>query len=161
LPNLNAQVVWYFPCGTVGNDVSYGGSNPSHTHTTQTPTVTADSVTTPSHTHSAGVGTSYYNVGLHNHGCPAPGNSVNTASSAANRSNGSGQGANLAIVGHTHSWGSSAAVNSLYDYHSHTATIGTTCGASNHDHTATLTTTNASSSYIPDNVISMRYYIKW
>jgi hypothetical protein len=130
--------------------------------TTTNNTVTSQSHTTPSHTHTRSTSTSYYNVAGHNHNVPGVGANVTGASSTANRSNGSGQGVNLAIVGHIHGWTSGGATNTVTDYHSHDISITTTCSAHNHSHSATLSTsTNTTTSYVPDNVISMRYYIKW
>jgi microcystin-dependent protein len=161
LPNLN-QSYWFFPCSTVGNEASYPVAASSHSHTTTNNTVTSQSHTTPSHTHTRSTYTSYYNVSGHNHNVPGVGANVNGASNTANRSNGSGQGANLAIVGHIHSWTSGGGTNTVTDSHSHDISITTTCSAHNHSHSATLSTsTNTTTSYVLDNVISMRYYIKW
>ena len=160
LPNLN-QSDWFFPCSTVGNESAYPLSHSSHSHTLTNNTITAADYTTVTHTHAGSVTSAGGGSGGHSHGVPAPGNSVNGASTTANRSNGSGQGVNLAIVGHTHSWGSAANSNIQNPYHTHTVSIGTTCSASNHSHTANLATSTSTDRYIPNNVISMRYYIKW
>jgi microcystin-dependent protein len=160
LPNLN-QSDWFFPCSTVGNESAYPLSHSSHSHTLTNNTITAANYSTVTHTHSGSVTSASGGSGGHSHGVPAPGNSVNTASSVANRSNGSGQGVNLAIAGHTHSWGSAANSNIQNPAHTHTVSIGTTCSASDHSHTANLGTSTSTDRYIPDNVISIRYYIKW
>jgi microcystin-dependent protein len=161
LPNINAQVSWTFPCSTVGSEAAYVVTSSAHTHSSATPTITAESLNIAEHNHNMSVATGGANTPAHSHYVINPGNSVNVASTQANRSNGAGQGANLAINGHTHSWGSYADNANATDNHNHNADIGTTCSASSHTHTATLTTTNTSSAYILNNVISMRYYIKW
>jgi microcystin-dependent protein len=159
LPDLNAQFSWIFPCGTVGNDISYGGSS-SHTHTAANATITSGTYTTAAHTHTVG-SNSQNATEAHTHSMSAPGVGINVASTLANRSNGSGQGTNLAIYGHTHSWGSSAGLDTAQHDHGHTMNMNVSSAASNHSHSATLVTNTTSGSYIPDNVISMRYYIKW
>lgn len=159
LPNLN-QSIWIFPCGTVGNEAAYPVASSSHTHTNSSTTITSENYLTAAHNHS--VSSNSQNAQeSHAHNISAPGVGINVASTLANRSNGSGQGVNLAIYGHTHSFGSAASIDNALHDHGHTMNMNVSSAASNHSHSATLTTTNASSSYIPDNVISMRYYIKW
>ena len=159
LPNLNAQTEWTFPCGIVGNAVSYGGAS-SHTHTSANVTVTSGVYTTVAHNHSFSGNTASANENHSHSAALSP--SINTSSSVANRSNGSGQGANLAIAGHTHSWGSSGGLDAANHTHSHPVSYNVSSAASDHSHSATLSTsTNTTTSYVPDNVISMRYYIKW
>lgn len=158
LPNLNAQVSWIFPCPTIGNAAAYGGSS-SHTHTANA-TITSGIYTTAAHTHTVS-SNSQNATEAHNHNMSAPGVGINVSSTIANRSNGSGQGVNLAIYGHTHSWGSSAGLDTAQHDHGHTMNMNVDSAASNHSHSATLATNADSGSYVPDNVISMRYYIKW
>jgi microcystin-dependent protein len=160
LPNLN-QLTWVHPCGTaVGSTSSYGGSS-LHTHNSASNTVTAQNASTPAHNHSANSNSNSATIN-HSHGGWGGGVGANNASNVANRSNGAGQGVNLAVAGHSHSWGYSMGGNAANDNHSHGSGITLASAASSHTHTATLTTNTASSSsYIPDNVISIRYYIKW
>lgn len=161
LPNLN-QSDWFFPCSTVGNEAAYPVAASSHSHTTANNTITGAAYETVSHTHTRSTYTSYYNAGVHNHNVPGVGANVTAASNTANRSNGSGAGVNLAIVGHIHGWTSGGNTNTVIDHHSHNISITTTCSASVHSHTATLSTsTNTTTPYVLNNVISMRYYIKW
>lgn len=160
LPNLNGNANWIFPCGTVGNALGNPGISASHTHTTGNQTVNSGNYSTVSHTHN-GSG----NIGVdndnHSHGGWSGGVGANNSSTTANRSNGSGQGTNLAIVGHTHSWGYDVGFNAVNSAHGHGYSFQTTCQANDHSHSATLATTSPSAEYILNNVISMRYYIKW
>lgn len=157
LPNLN-QASWVFPCGTVANDASYGGSS-SHAHTTATTVVTSDPYTTAAHNHTFAANT---NDTSENHGHSAdPGVAPNVSSTLANRSNGSGQGTNLAIYGHTHSWGSAGNLDAANHTHSHTLSFNVSSPDSNHTHATNISSNTNSTTYVPDNVISMRYYIKW
>jgi microcystin-dependent protein len=170
LPNINAQTDWIFPCCTVGNSTAYGGSS-SHTHSTLNTVVTSDPYTTASHTHATS-GPSFrvsnstdYN---HTHNGYSGAVGANNASNVANRSNGSGQGANLAISGHSHSWGYEVNVGNIITIdlnnqasHHHSVNFNISSAASNHSHSSTLTTSSSTDYYILNNVISMRYYIKW
>lgn len=161
LPNLNSQAEWHFPCGTIGNAASYGGSNPSHSHATSNQTVTSSNYSTVAHNHTSS-NNSNNTATNHNHTGSSGSVGANNSSTTANRSNGSGQGANLAIVGHTHSYNWSLGGSVLADAnHYHSSSITTACAAADHSHSATLSTSNVSSSYVPDNAIAMRYYIKW
>ena len=161
LPNLNAQADWTFPCGLVGNEVSYGGSS-SHTHTGVNATVTAADYTTAAHNHNSD-NNSNNSDSNHTHNGQSANVNLSNGSTATNRSNGSGQGVNLSVSAHSHPAG--AAYNTgggtVNHTHYHSSSLGVASAASNHGHSATLSTTANTTSYIPDNVISMRYYIKW
>lgn len=159
LPNLN-QSQWVFPCSTVGNETSYPVASSSHTHTNLNTTITSDNYQTAAHNHTSTNNSNDSNQ-YHQHSGTEGAVGANNASNVANRSNGSGQGVNLAIAGHQHSWYYNFGGDAQNHTHSHTSTLGVASAASNHSHSATLGTTTTSSSYIPDGVISMRYYIKW
>jgi microcystin-dependent protein len=159
LPNLN-QSNWFFPCSTVGNEAAYPVAASSHSHTAANNTVTSNNYQTPAHNHNSVNDSTGTNTN-HNHSGSSGGVAANSSSNVANRSNGSGQGTNLAIAGHTHSWGYNFAINSVNQNHYHSSSLGIASAASNHSHSSTLGTTTTSSPYILNNVISMRYYIKW
>jgi microcystin-dependent protein len=161
LPNLNSQAEWIFPCGTVGNEAAYVVTGSSHTHNAQNQTMTSSSYQTAAHNHNSS-GSSNSSNSNHAHNGAGGGVGANNSSSVANRSNGSGQGVNLAIAGHSHSWSYSFGINAANHTHQHGSSLGIASAASNHTHNTTLTTTvDATSPYILNNVISMRYYIKW
>ena len=159
LPNLN-QTSWIFPCSTVGNESSYPVAPSTHSHTTSNVTVNSADYSTVAHDHNSSNNSNATDYN-HSHNGYSGGVGANVASNLANRSNGSGQGVNLAIYGHTHSWGYAVNVGAVTDSHSHGSSITFTSAASNHSHSATLTTSTSSNEYVPDNVIAMRYYIKW
>ena len=159
LPKLNFDT-WIFPCSIVGNEISYPVASSSHSHTTATTAIGSDNYSTALHSHAVTTN-SLDQSANHNHGnndsAPAP----NVSSTLANRSNGSGQGTNLAIYGHTHGWSSNIAYGAANDTHSHAADFSLSSPASSHTHNATLSTSSSSNEYIPGSVISMRYYIKY
>ena len=161
LPNLNSQTYWIFPTGTVGNESAYPVASSNHSHNQFNTTIGSVNYETPAHNHSFAINSANSNEN-HAHNGPTPGVGINVSSTLANRSNGSGQGVNLAIYGHTHSWGSAGGLDAANHTHSHTVSFNASSGVSNHSHNSTMTTTtNTSNEYIPQNVISMRYYIKW
>lgn len=160
LPNLNSQSEWTFPCSTVGNQIAYGGSSVSHSHTTVNSTVTASNYTTPAHNHNSDSNSNNSNSN-HGHGGASGGVTPNVSSNIQNRSNGSGQGVNLAIYGHNHSAAYNFNVSGANHTHYHGSYLGIASAASNHSHSAGFSTTINITSYVPANVISMRYYIKW
>lgn len=160
LPNLQ-QAYWIFPTGTVGNATAYSASPSLHTHFSNT-TVTSADYNTAAHNHSVG-GTS--NASGHDHYHDSyyytGGGRWNGASNVANRSNGSGQGTNLAIAGHVHEFTQVGYINSNSTSHSHDPAFNVASDASNHSHSSSLTVTASSNTYVPQNVISLRYYIKY
>ena len=162
LPNLTSQADWTFPCSTVGNEAAYGGSSLSHTHNTVNSTVTAANYETSAHNHTSD-NNSNNSDSYHGHNGYFSNVNLSLSSNITNRSNGSGQGVNLSIYGHSHPSGAyvSTAGGPVYHTHYHGSSLGIASAASNHSHSATLSTTINTTSYVPDNVISMRYYIKW
>jgi microcystin-dependent protein len=160
LPNLN-QSSWIFPCSTVGNEAAYVVTSSSHTHSTQNQTMNSSAYQTAAHNHTSSNNSNNSNSN-HAHSGAGGGVGANVSSNLANRSNGSGRGVNLAIYGHTHSWGYDFNIGAADHTHYHGSSLGIASAASNHTHSTTLTTTvEGPSSYILDNVISIRYYIKW
>lgn len=160
LPNLN-QSSWIFPCSTVGNEAAYVITSSSHTHTTQNQTLTSTNYQTAAHNHTSS-NNSNNSDSNHAHNGASGGVGANVSSTLANRSNGSGQGANLAIYGHTHSYAYNFGIGAANHTHSHASGLGIASAASNHSHSATLSTvTEGPTDYILNNVIALRYYIKW
>jgi hypothetical protein len=160
LPNLQ-QAYWTFPTGTIGNAAAYSAAPSAHTHSANS-TVTSGDYNTAAHNHSVG-GTSNAGANPHYHGGYSfgGGGGWNGASNVANRSNGSGQGTNLATAGHVHEYTQAGYVNSSTDSHSHDPGFNVASDASNHSHSSSLTTSSSSTTYVPENVISLRYYIKY
>ena len=158
LPNLNFSY-WTFPCSIVGNDIAYGGSS-FHSHTDSVVSLQTNVYTTALHTHDV-TSNSLDQSANHNHGnndsVPAP----NVSSTQANRSNGSGQGTNLAIYGHTHTWNSNIAYGAANDTHSHAANFSLSSPASNHIHSSSASVSSSSNELVISGVISMKYYIKY
>ena len=160
LPNLN-QSTWMFPCGTVGNAAAYPAVTSSHNHVQNAQnTVTSGAYETVAHNHASNNNSNDTSAN-HSHGAINGAPAVNVSSNLANRSNGSGQGVNLAIYGHTHAWGANANAEAVNETHSHTAGISIASVASNHTHFAFLATSATSNEYIPDNVVLLKYYIKY
>lgn len=160
LPNLS-QSYWIFPTGTVGNATAYSAAPSAHTHSANS-AVTSGDYNTAAHNHSVG-GTSNSSGNDHYHNGYSfyAGGGWNGASNVANRSNGSGQGTNLAIAGHVHEYGQAGFVNSNSTSHSHDPSFNVASDASNHSHSSSLTTSSSSNTYVPENVIALRYYIKY
>jgi microcystin-dependent protein len=159
LPNLN-QSTWIFPCSTVGNQVAYPAVSSSHTHSTANASAPSGTYTMAAHDHNSSNNSNAtaYN---HSHNGYSGGVGANVSSTIANRSNGSGAGVNLAIYGHTHSWGYAVNVGAVDDNHSHGSSITFTSVAQDHSHSATMNASTSSTEYIPNNAISLEYYIKW
>jgi microcystin-dependent protein len=159
LPNLN-QSTWLFPCGTVGNAAAYPAVTSSHSHTTTASTINTVNYATTAHNHTVTSNSNNSNAN-HSHGAINGGPAVNVSSNLANRSNGSGQGVNLAIYGHTHAWGANANAEAVNETHFHGTSIVIASVQSNHSHVANLSTSASSNEYIPDNVVLLKYYIKY
>jgi hypothetical protein len=117
---------------------------------------------TAAHNHSVG-GASNSSGNDHFHGgySFSAGGGWNISSSLANRSNGSGRGTNLAIYGHVHEYAQAGYVNNNSTSHSHGEVFNIGSDASNHSHSSSITTSSSSQTYVPQNVIALRYYIKY
>jgi len=160
LPNLN-QSYWIFPTGTVGNSAAYSAAPTAHTHSSNS-TITSGNYSTVAHNHSVGgTSNSSGNDHYHNGYSFGGGGGWNSASNVANRSNGAGRGTNLAIAGHVHEYSQAGYVNSNSTSHSHDPSFNVASDASNHTHSSSLTTNSSSQTYVPKNVIALRYYIKY
>jgi len=160
IPNLK-QSYWIFPTGTVGNANAYSAAPSAHTHSSNN-AITSGNYSTAAHNHSVGGSTNYSgNPHYHNGYSFGGGGGWNGASNVANRSNGSGQGTNLATAGHVHEYTQAGYVNSSTDSHNHDPSFNVASDASNHSHTSSLTTNASSETYVPQNVIAIRYYIKY